>query len=132
MFNGCYNLTDISGLSNWDTSNVTDMGYIFYYCYNLTDISALSNWNVSKVDTLIYAFTFVAMTNLNALSSWDVSSVTCLNYTFRDCKKLTDVSGINNWNIKSLKYAEKIFGGLSIYPTWKNGTWSNGTFTPTS
>ena len=34
MFNGCFSLTNID-LSNFNTNNVTDMGYMFYGCSSL-------------------------------------------------------------------------------------------------
>jgi surface protein len=42
MFENCDELTDIEGLSRWNTSNVTDMSYMFNYSDDLIDISSLS------------------------------------------------------------------------------------------
>ena len=47
MFGGVNNLTTLD-LSNFDTSNVTNMEGMFYNMYNLTTLD-LSNFNTSKV-----------------------------------------------------------------------------------
>ena len=39
MFCSCTNLTSLD-VSNFDTKNVTDMGYMFFYCQNLATIYA--------------------------------------------------------------------------------------------
>ena len=47
MFWGCRELTEVSGISSWDTSNVESMSATFLQCPKLTaDCSA---WNVEKV-----------------------------------------------------------------------------------
>ena len=52
LFYNCSNLTNITGLANWDVSNVTNMNSMFYNCSNLTDLTALKDWNVDKVTRL--------------------------------------------------------------------------------
>lgn len=46
MFRNCSKLTGLN-MSNWDTSSVTDMSYMFYYSYSMQ--TNCSNWNVAKV-----------------------------------------------------------------------------------
>ena len=36
-----------SDISNWDTSNVTDMSYMFFYASNFN--GDISNWDISNV-----------------------------------------------------------------------------------
>ena len=51
----CYemqNLTDISGLNEWQTGQVTDMSSMFYNCSKLTDLTALTNWQKKYLDFL--------------------------------------------------------------------------------
>ena len=36
-------------ISNWDTSNVTDMSHMFYGCLSLSSLPDISNWNTSHV-----------------------------------------------------------------------------------
>ena len=48
MFYGCKILTTLD-LSNFDTSSVTDMNYMFECCSNLTTIYVSDKWNTNKV-----------------------------------------------------------------------------------
>ena len=54
MFYYVHSLTSLD-LSNFDTSNVTDMSYMFYNMYGLTSLD-LSNFNTSKVTDMRYIF----------------------------------------------------------------------------
>ena len=47
MFKGCTDLASLN-LSNWNTSRVISMVFMFFYCKSLTSLD-LSNWNISKV-----------------------------------------------------------------------------------
>ena len=47
MFYYCRSLTSLD-LSNFNTSNVTDMRNMFYYCRSLTYLD-ISNFNIEKV-----------------------------------------------------------------------------------
>ena len=47
-FSGCNNLTEIKGIENLNTENVTNMSYMFVKCKALTSLD-LSNFNTEKV-----------------------------------------------------------------------------------
>ncbi len=47
LFSYCTNLDDID-ISDWDTSNVINMGYMFDECSSLQWVD-ISNWNMDKV-----------------------------------------------------------------------------------
>jgi surface protein len=65
-----------SNIDHWDTSNVTDMTYMFFRAadFNLP----LNSWDVSNVTDMYYMFYQAYMFNQN-LSGWTVTQVT--NYT---------------------------------------------------
>ena len=54
MFDGCSYLTSID-VSKWNTSNVTNMSGIFNGCTSLTSID-VSNWDTSNVTDMTYMF----------------------------------------------------------------------------
>ena len=54
MFYGCHNLKSLN-LSGWDTSNVENMSLMFYYCIRLESLD-LSGWNTSNVENMSYMF----------------------------------------------------------------------------
>ena len=49
MFCDCKLITKLPNISNWDTSNVTDVSYLFDGCSELKDISPIRNWNKNKI-----------------------------------------------------------------------------------
>ena len=45
MFYYCGSLNSLPDISNWNTSNVTDMSYMFFNCSSLKSLPDISNWN---------------------------------------------------------------------------------------
>lgn len=66
-------------ISNWDTSNVTDMRYIFG-SIKRTSIN-VPNWNTSKVTNMYMAFCSMSIETID-ISNWDTSNVTDMRYMF--------------------------------------------------
>lgn len=76
-----------------DTSNVNDMGNMFYNCTNFISLD-LSNWdtgNVTNMDEMFYACSSLKTLDL---SNWDTSKVTSMNNMFNGCTNLTSLSSI--------------------------------------
>ncbi|MBR5389120.1 BspA family leucine-rich repeat surface protein [Candidatus Saccharibacteria bacterium] len=101
MFAGNTNLTDISGLANWDTSGVTNLTDVFWNCSSLSDISALVDWDTSNVESISYMFGKTAITSLHALSNWDTSNFTDISGAFTDTN-ITSLHGLENWDISNV------------------------------
>ena len=79
---------DLSGL---DTSNITNMGAMFYGCSSLTDLN-LSSFDTSKVTSMSNMFwNCSSLTDLN-LSSFDTSKVTNMSNMFSTCSSLADLN----------------------------------------
>ena len=90
MFNGMPNLTTLN-LSNFNTSKVTDMSFMFYNMPNLTTLN-LSNFNTSKVTKMQYMFADMRnLTTLN-LSNFDTSRVTDMSAMFHNMSNLTTLN----------------------------------------
>ena len=103
MFNYCENLTDISSLSNWNTSNVTNMSGIFNRCSSITDITALADWNTSNVTNMESMFEYCEkLKNIIPLQNWDTSKVENMADMFEYCKNLTDITPLSNWNTSNV------------------------------
>lgn len=61
----------------------------------------LSNWDTSQVNNMEYMFNNnVKVTSLD-LSSWDTGKVTNMNAMFNNCSSLDQI-GFENWNVESL------------------------------
>ncbi len=105
-FENFTNLTQITGLSNFNTSEVTDMRYMFSECKNLEALD-LSTFNTAKVKNMAKMFRHCEkLASLN-LSTWDTSNLTDMNYMFQSCRKLStpDLSNFNTAAVKNMSGA---------------------------
>jgi surface protein len=91
---------DISG---WDTSNVTDMSYMFSAALSFNQ--DISGWNVSNVTNMQNMF-FSADSFQGDLNLWDVSNVTDMSFMFAGSFYNGNISG---WNLASLSDATEMF-----------------------
>ena len=48
MLSDCSSLSSLPDISNWNTSNVTNMSYIFNNCKSLLSLPDISKWNTKK------------------------------------------------------------------------------------
>ena len=84
------NLTTIEGLNLLDTSNVTDMSFMFDYCEKLTSLD-LSGFDTSQVTKMVGIFrNCSSLTNLD-VSNFNTAQVTDMNQMFGYCKALTSL-----------------------------------------
>ena len=91
MFGKFVNLKEINFGSNFDTSKVTNMSYMFYNCRNLTKLN-LSCFNTSKVMNMIRMFDGCSSLVYLDLSTFHTSSTTNTTDMFRDCDALKTIS----------------------------------------
>lgn len=127
----CSSLTNITGMENLKTDNVTNMGYMFNSCSGMTSLD-LSNFNTANVTNMgamfsgcsgltslnVKSFNTQNVTNMNSMfsgcssltdldvSSFNTSNVTDMNFMFSGCYKLTslDVTGFNTANVTTMGY----------------------------
>ena len=81
-------------ISEWNVSNVTDMMQMFYHSKFNGD---LSNWDVSKVKKMGHMFEYSEFNG--DISNWDVSNVETISCMFFGSKFNKNIS---NWNIDKL------------------------------
>jgi len=84
-------LKGITNLTSFpDTSNVTDMGSMFYFCSGLIslDLSSFVTSNVTNMSSMFAGC--IKLTSLDA-SSWDVEQVTSYSNMFLNCTSLTEL-----------------------------------------
>ena len=96
------NVTEIEGLENLDTGNVTDMSYMFSYS-GLTSLD-LSGLDTSNVTNMSFMFSGCSgLISLN-LSSLDARNVTDMSYMFSYCSGLTslNLSGFDTRNVTDM------------------------------
>ena len=102
MFYNCSQLTSLD-VSKFDTSKVINMSWMFYYCSNLTSLN-LSSFNTSNVTTMHNMFAFCRNLTSLDVSKFDTSNVTNMASMFADCSKLTslDVSKFDTSNVTNM------------------------------
>ncbi|WEV69482.1 BspA family leucine-rich repeat surface protein [Bifidobacterium sp. ESL0775] len=91
MFQGETNLTTLTGLSNWDTSNVTDMESMFQGCHELATLD-LSHFDTSNVTNISYMFQNCQALTTLSLSHFTTGKVTNMASMFQSCPELTTLS----------------------------------------
>ena len=94
-------VTDISGLSDIDTSLTTDLRYGLHL-FNVSDLSPIKDWDVHNVTSFYACFAGTGALNLLDLRQWDTSSAIDFEAMFEGSWKLTTLSGIENWNTSNV------------------------------
>ena len=97
MFQKCNDLEYLE-LSNFNTSNVTDMGCMFNLCHNLKEIKGINNFNTPNVTNMNSMFQECKKLNYLDLSNFNTSNVADMGWMFNLCHKLKEIKGINNLN----------------------------------
>ena len=108
LFSSFVNAKEFVGLSNLDTSQVTNMAYMFDIC-GAKELD-LSNWDTSKVTNMNSMF--AGCTNLEKinLKSFNTKNVTNMNQMFFQCNKLRKLD-LSSFETPKLDKAEMMFGG---------------------
>ena len=110
MFYGMSSLTSLD-LSNFDTSKVTDMSDMFYNTSSLTSL-ILSNFDTSQVTDMGSMFT--AMSNLTSLnlSNFDTSKVTDMSWMFGSMSNLPSLN-LSNFDTSKVTNMSYMFTAMS-------------------
>lgn len=115
--NLCYemqNLTDISGLADWNTDSVTDMSEMFYQCNQLTDLTPIGEWRTDKVTDMSEMFGHCTeLTELTPLANWKTDKVANMSLMFWECNQLTNLTPITHWKTDEVTNMASMFGGCS-------------------
>ena len=116
MFNNCVALTSLD-LSNFNTSNVTDMKEMFRGCMTLTSLN-VSNFDTSKVTSIAGMFdSCESLTSLD-LSNFDTSNVTRMDRMFSSCSKLTSIYVGSGWNTDTVTNSDNMFYRCTKLPNY--------------
>ena len=102
------NLQSITGLSYLNTSEVTNMSYMFASCTNLTSLD-LSSFNTSKVTKANGIFRDCSSLASLDLSSFNTSKLTNMNYIFSNCTSLRTVYAGSGWTTAAVTSSYYMF-----------------------
>ena len=110
-FSQCSNLTEIEGIENLNTQNVTDMRDMFTCCYALTslDVSIFNTQNVTNMNGM-----FCDCSNLTSLdiTNFNTAKVTNMGNMFLGCSNLTSLD-LTNFNTAKVTDMHGMFKGCS-------------------
>lgn len=112
----------ITGMENWDTSQVIDMWSMFYQSgqyvkeYNIGNIG---NWDVSNVRDMQSMFNSAAMNAsevyIGDLSTWNTSSLEIMIDMFFDMgskAKNLNIGNIGNWDVSHIDMMTNVFSNM--------------------
>lgn len=122
LFSGISGITykDVIFPKDLDTSNVTNMSYMFYNQPTLDP--DVSNWDTSNVEDMSYMFAYATRANPD-VSRWDTSGVKDhgLGVMFNGAKNADPDT--RNWVIKNVDFIQNLFWGSNVSEvdmrTWK-------------
>ena len=107
-FADCFYLTEIEGIENLNTQNVTDMSEMFTCCYALTSLD-VSNFNTEKVTNMTDMFLGCsALTSLD-LSNFNTANVKDMSSMFSGCSTLQTIFASDKF------VTNQVLGGYDMF-----------------
>jgi len=116
MFYMCSSLKNLD-LSNWNTSNVVYMSYLFCNCYKLENITFGESWNTEKVQEMQSMFSGCFVLTSIDLDNWNTANVTNMDYMFQRCEALISLD-LSSFDIKSLTSATNMIKNMTALETF--------------
>ena len=111
-------LTEIENLKYLNTSEVTTMEDMFKMCSKLPSVD-LSNFNTSKVTSMSYMFYYTGLEELD-VSTFNTTNVTNMSRMFCQSDKLKKLD-ISNFNTSKVTSAPSLFNGCRALKELKLG-----------
>ena len=106
------NLESITGMSYLNTSEVTDMRYMFQACSKLTSLD-VSHFNTSKVINMSWLFGYCyGLTSLD-LSSFNTANVTEMKFMFYYCDELRTIYVGSGWSTAAVTNSVNMFNNCT-------------------
>ena len=113
-FCNCSELTDIEGIENLNTENVTNMRGMFFDCPNLSSLD-LTNFSTGNVTDMNSMFGYCQLSSLD-LTSFNTANVTNMYHMFFGCSALKSLD-LTNFNTANVGDMDFMFQGCSALTT---------------
>jgi prepilin-type N-terminal cleavage/methylation domain-containing protein len=108
---GAAEIFNSPNISNWNTSNVTDLDQLFYGAYAFNQPL---NWDTSNVTTMWQTFIFATSFN-QPLSAWDTSKVTRMMQMFMAASSFNqDIGGWKTGSVVTNGLVD-MFNGATVF-----------------
>ena len=112
-FADCFDLTEIDGIENLNTQNVTDMSEMFTCCYALTSLD-VSNFNTQNVEDMTDMFLGCEGLSLLDLSNFNTANVMGMSSMFSGCSTLQTIFASDKF------VTDKVSGGDDMFISCEN------------
>jgi|SaaInlV_135m_DNA_1039713.scaffolds.fasta_scaffold46868_1 surface protein len=101
-------------ISRWDTGNVTNMEFMFGGTTSFNQV--ISSWYTSKVINMSGMFYYARSFNEN-ISSWDTSKVINMSCMFYEANDFNQ--DISNWETRLAEYGDGLFYNCPVLKEYK-------------
>ena len=112
-FADCFYLTEIEGIENLNTQNVTDMRNMFTCCYELTSLD-VSNFNTQNVEDMTDMFLGCEKLTSLDLSNFNTERVKNMSSMFSGCSTLQTIFASDKF------FTDQVFGGDDMFIDCEN------------
>ena len=112
-FANCFYLTEIEGIENLNTQNVTDMRDMFTCCYALTSLD-VSNFNTEKVTNMSNMFGSCEKLSSLDLSNFNTKRVEDMSFMFSVCSTLQTIFASDKF------VTNRVFDGNGMFQGCEN------------
>ena len=106
-FDGFYQLTEIKGIKNLNTSEVRYMSYMFAGCSKLKSVD-LTYMNLHNVEDMSYMFSYCSVLKTIYLSGLNTSNVKNMRSMFELCRSLEHLD-LKSFNTQNVDNFQKMF-----------------------
>lgn len=113
----------IESIFDWDTSNVTDMSYLFA---DAQIRPSLAGWDVSSVTDMSYMFQNTDYQLNDYMANWDTSNVTTMKGMFEGAERFN--GSVENWNTSNVTDMSFMFHNANQFNR-DLGNWNTGSVT---
>ena len=107
-------VSEVINMQDWNTSNVTDMSWMFYSAKNFN--GDISNWNTSNVKDMSHMFRGAESFNQDLIrdgDSWNTGNVENMSFMFADAKGFN--GNISNWDTSKVNDMSHMFRGTENF-----------------
>ena len=112
-FANCFYMTEIEGIENLNTQNVTDMRDMFTCCYALTSLD-VSNFNTQNVEDMTDMFLGCEKLSLLDLSNFNTERVESMSSMFSGCSTLQTIFASDKF------FTNQVFDGDGMFQGCEN------------
>ena len=123
MFQFCNSLNGPANIGNWNTANVTNMGFMFYSAQAFNQ--SIGNWNTANVTSMNSLFEDATVFNQN-IGNWNTAKVTDMNSMFGSATAFNQ--NIGNWNTANVTNMSYMFAGAESF-NQNIGNWNTAKVT---